>query len=203
MKLTFIKRIMAAMALLFIANIALAASSPVPMLQATANKIIAELKKNKADLRSNPRISYRIVTNYLVPLVDKDAMAQQVLGRNAWRKATDVQRKEFIIQFQILVVRTYASAIAQFTNETVKFMPQRNSARSLTMVKSKIIRQGRPAINVNYRLTREGSNWKIVDFSVDGISLVESFKSQFSSIYAQRGMSGLLASLKQHNQKNS
>lgn len=180
------------------------AAEPVSLLQNTADQMISALKAHKADLRTNPKVSYQIVNQYLVPLVDQDTMAQAVVGRNAWQSATSSQRTAFIEQFRKLVIRTYAAAIAEFTNETVKFMPFRGDLQSpIITIKSKIIRANAPSIAVNYTLAARGNSWKVIDFSVDGISMIQSFKSQFQSELASRGLDGLIQSLKAHNQKKN
>lgn len=180
------------------------ADSPLTRLQTTANQIIQELQKNKANLRTNPRISYNIVTKYLVPLVDEDTMSQAVVGRNAWNSATSSQKAEFMQQFQILVVRTYAAAIAQFSDEQIQFRPLRGFQEGQTSVTiySQIVRNNAPAIPVSYNMVLRGKRWFIVDFSVDNVSMVQSFKSQFQSQLSQGGLPQLIASLKEHNSLN-
>ena len=205
MKKIFSKIVLGFMASALLMTSAFAASSPIPQLQSTANTIIAQLQANKASLKNNPNIAYNIVTQYLVPMVNQQYMAQAVLGRNAWNNATAAQRSAFIAQFKILVVRTYAAAFSQFTDEQVKFMPIRGNidGQSMLQVQSQIVSSSRPPINVNYNLMLSGSSWKIIDFSVDGISMIQSFSSQFAGVLAQSGMNGLIQTLTAHNQKNS
>lgn len=199
------KNIVTAFLCLFLSVLSLPAwaAEPVQMLQTTADQIIAALKAHKADLKSNPKVSYRIVNQYLVPLVDQDTMAQAVVGRNAWQSATSSQRVAFIEQFRKLVVRTYAAAIAEFTDETVKFLPYRGdtSHTPIINIKSKIIRSNAPSISVNYTLAARGTSWKVIDFSVDGVSMVQSFKSQFQPQLSSEGLAGLITRLKAHNQQ--
>jgi phospholipid transport system substrate-binding protein len=181
-----------------------ASSSPIPMLQNTADQVISVLKAHKNQLKNNPNISYNAVVHYVVPVVDQQAMAQAVVGRNAWGKATSAQRTEFIKEFRILVTRTYASAFSEFSNERVVFQPIRGSVnQSMLQVQSKIISNVRPSVDLNYTLVNHGAGWKITDFSVDGISMIQSFRSQFLSTLAQSGMSGLIQELASHNKKLS
>ena len=74
------------------------------------------------------------------------------------------------------------------------------SGKSRVQVSSRIIQPGGPSIPINYRLVKRSSGWKVYDMSVDGVSLVQSFKSQFANEISQGGMSGLLVSLNKHNQ---
>lgn len=205
MKRSIVKWLMSILFLTVLANNVLAASSPIPMLQNTANQIITQLKANQAHLKSNPSIAYNIVTKYLLPMVDQQAMAQQVLGRTAWNSASATQRSQFITQFRTLVVRTYAAAFSQFSNEKVQFQPIRGgiAGQSVIQVQSTIISTARPPISVNYNLALNGGSWKITDFSVDGVSMIQSFNSQFQSVLAQSGIDGLIKSLTAHNQKSS
>jgi phospholipid transport system substrate-binding protein len=83
----------------------------------------------------------------------------------------------------------------------VKFYPLRpgdiNDGR--VQIKSEILQSGGPAIPVNYRLLQEGDAWKVYDITVDGVSLIQSFRSQFASELSQGGMTQLLAALNKHN----
>lgn len=181
-----------------------AAESPLPTLQNTANKIITELQQNKVNLRTNPKISYQIVTKYLVPLVDQDTMAQSVIGRAAWKSATSSQKLYFIKEFKTLVVRTYSAAIAQFSDEKIEFKPLRGNLaqQKQVIVYSQIIRNNAPAIPVSYTLNNYNGRWMIVDFAVDNVSMVQSFKSQFQNELNNKGLDALIASLKEHNTRN-
>jgi phospholipid transport system substrate-binding protein len=167
--------------------------------------MIAELRSHRASLKSNPNIAYNLVMRRLLPLVDQQAMAQAVLGRNVWASASGSQRQAFIREFRSLVVHTYAAAIAQFSNEEVQFLPERGDTGALRNVKTRIISHGsgRPPINVDYRLQWQSSGWRIIDFSVDGISMVQSFRAQFASQLGQAGLNGLIARLAAHNQRSS
>ncbi|MGE3920160.1 MAG: phospholipid-binding protein MlaC [Gammaproteobacteria bacterium] len=184
-------------------TLSFAASSPVPELQATANKIVAELKSNQNQLATNPKIASNIVTQYLLPLADQQGMAQAALGRAAWKSATPTQRTEFVNQFRTLIVKTYAAAFSHFKDQKVEFLPLRGqlAAQNNITVQSKIISSQRPPVTVTYNLVNQGGHWKVRDFSVDGISMIQSFNSQFTSQLAQGGIAKLIETLKQHNAK--
>lgn len=102
-----------------------AQNSPIPILEQTANNIISVLKENKSSLKSNPDIIYKAVETHLLPIVDVHGMSRSVLGREAWNKATDLQRTQFSKAFTHLVIRTYSSPLAQYSNENVQFLPLR------------------------------------------------------------------------------
>jgi phospholipid transport system substrate-binding protein len=189
---------------LFFCTLVWAISSPVDLLQTTSNQLIATLRQNQATLKTKPQIVYGIVNQILLPHVDLINMASGALGREAWMQATPEQRQAFTHQFSILLIHTYASALAQYTNERVDFLPLRGDFTQQTRVQvdSQIIREAGPPINVSYRLMQKGGAWKLYDFSVDGVSMVESFRSQFVAELQQTGLTGLINKLAQHNMQN-
>jgi phospholipid transport system substrate-binding protein len=184
-------------------GVLLAASDPVAQLSQTADQMITALKSNKAAIKGNPSMVEGLARNILLPQVNVELMAKLALGRDGWNKATDQQRAEFTNAFTTLMIRTYASAFSAYTNETVKFFPLRpgdmNDGR--VQVKSEILQDGGPPIPVNYRLLQQGDAWKVYDITVDGVSLIQSFRSQFANQLSQGGMDQLLAALNQHNAK--
>ncbi len=180
-----------------------AISSPLDLLQNTSNQLISALQQNQATLKTKPHVVYEIVNQILLPHVDLINMSSRALGRDTWLRATPVQKQAFTQQFTILLIRTYASALAQYTDEKVNFLPLRGGFNGQRVqIDTNIIRDSGPAINVSYRLMRVNDQWKLYDFSVDGISLIQSFRSQFAEELQQRGMDGLIQELAQHNAQN-
>lgn len=195
----------ALLSLCFWINVVGAVNSPVELLQTTSNHLIAQLQRNQAKLRNNPRAVYSIVNQILLPHVNLNYMSSRALGRDAWMKATPYQQRAFIQQFTTLLVRTYSSALAQYNNERVVFFPLRadfTNARAV-QVNSRILRSSGPAIDVSYRLMNQAGQWKLYDFSVDGISMVESFRAQFVQELQQGGLNGLIRKLAIHNGQRS
>lgn len=170
-----------------------AQNSPVPMLQDSANQILATLKQNQAGLKKNPQIIYQAVEKHFLPKVDVTGMSRSVLGRVAWTKATASERAQFAQAFTRLVIRTYASPLAQYTDETVKFMPVRGSLDGRFLkVSSVIVRSKGNNIPLNYSLVSAGGQWKIYDLSVEGVSLLQSFRSQFAQVLQNSNMQDLI-----------
>lgn len=189
--------------LLFLGVFAFAASSPVPVLEKTANQLISKLQQNKSKLKKQPSLINSLVKSYILPHVAQEQMARSVVSRANWANASSGQRQQFIAQFRKLVVRTYASAFSNYNNETVKFRPLRRGQlnQSYMKINSIILRPGGPSIPVTYAVAKKNGAWLITDFSVDGVSMVSSFKSQFASLDTGKGLSSLTAILKKHNSK--
>ncbi|GAB4392438.1 MAG: ABC transporter substrate-binding protein [Gammaproteobacteria bacterium] len=176
---------------------------PIVNLEQVANQVIAELKTNKATLKTNPQVVYRIIDRLLLPHVDTLVMSRAALGRDAWIKASADQKRRFAKEFTRLVVRTYASALANYTDEKIEFKPLRENyhGKQRLQVESYIIRSDGPRINLNYRLILSKNQWKVYDMSVDGVSLLRSFRNQFADELSRNryNIDNLIEQLAQQN----
>lgn len=175
-----------------------AQSSPVPMLENSASQILETLKQNKATLKTNHQIIYQAIEHYLLPNVDVSGMSRSVLGREAWNKASAVERKAFTQAFTQLVIRTYASPLAEYSGETVKFLPLRLSAETrFIRVNSVISRPNGQTIPLSYNLVSKNGEWKIYDLSVEGVSLLQSFRTQFGDVLHNSSIQDLITEMRQ------
>lgn len=187
-----------ALSFLVVFSFGVYASSPGEVMDQTANQMISALEKNKARLKSSDGVIYSIVQRTLIPHIDLNRMAGSVVGRDYWSKASASQHQTFIREFTKLVISTYAAALASYDGDQVKFHPTRADG-STVVVNSIIIRKNGQKIPISYNLVREGETWKIYDFNIENISMVQSYRSQFSDILASSGMNGLMQKLISHN----
>lgn len=186
---------------LLVGQTVFAASSPMNIMEQVTAQTLSTLQQNQASLHSNPKVVYGIIYRILLPHVDMQEMSRVVLGREVWMSASSNEKQRFVGQFKLLLVRTYSTALAAYKNETVKFMPLRgyNSNNSRVQVDSMILQQGGPSIPVSYRLVLKGGQWKLYDLIVDGVSLVESYRAQFTDAIAQSGLESVINQLAQKN----
>ncbi|KTC67759.1 toluene tolerance protein Ttg2D [Legionella birminghamensis] len=177
-----------------------AQASPMPMLESTANQILATLKQNKANLKNNRQLIFQAVEQHLLPNVDVAGMSRSVLGRQVWNKASAAERAQFSKAFTQLVIRTYASPLAEYTDETIKFLPIRGAGDGrFIRVNSLIIRSNGNNIPLSYSLVAKNGQWKIYDLSVEGVSLLQSFRSQFAQALQNSNIQDLI---RQMNEKS-
>lgn len=173
----------------------LAMESPhqaVDKLQQTAQSLISELNAKPVYWREHPQALQALVKRQVMGHIDQQALAQQVVGRRAWFQATPAQRQAFMDCFANTVIKTYSAAMTSSTNPRVTFLPIRETqTRSLIRIRSRVQADEHPPVTVIYQLQSTPTGWKIVDFSVDGISLVNSYRAQFSSVLAQHGLGTL------------
>lgn len=189
--------------LLFFCSFASASTSPLISLQDIANKMISELQQHQSQLKNNPQLINQIVNQQLIPHIDVDRMAGSVIGRHYWQTATLAQRKLFIREFEKMVVSTYSMALSFYDKDQIKFRPlqSRVANQKEVNVESVILRRNGQRIPISYNLVNNGRQWKVYDFSIEGISLVQSYRSQFSGILAQGGLAALLKRLVANNRR--
>lgn len=200
------KKIIAGLILLVSASFVFADNTPDPMimLKQTTDTLLASLQANKTKLKADPAYVYSIVNQVLLPKVDVNIMSMSVLGRNAWAQATPGQRQQFTKAFTTTVVKTYASALNAYTNETIQFYPIRGGyqGKQILQVNSQVVRRNGPPVPVSYSLVLQNGQWRVYDLNVEGISLLQSFRSQFASQLAQgQTIAQIIANLQAHNAK--
>ena len=195
----FSSLVMGFMVLTVLPQTTAAQGDPVSLLQSIANRMIASLKANQTTLKQNPRLVYSLAYKIIVPHADLDEMSKRVLPPQTWNSATPSQRKQFKSEFTNLLVRTYAPALAEYKDQTVRFFPVRGGQGNTVRVNSQIIRTDGPSISVNYSLVSSGGGWRLYDMTVEGVSMLQSFRSQFSDQLAKGDMASLIRVLKQHN----
>lgn len=185
------KALIVSIALLMISVVSFADPAPLNMLKEVSTQMINSLESRKGNLNSHA--IDQIVHQVLLPHVDLESMSRSVVGRNHWMQATAQQKEQFKHSFTNLVIQVYSAPLSKYNGETIEFKPMRDSASNQRVqVESIVIRKNGQRIPVSYRLIQNNGSWKVYDFSVEGISMISSYRSQFSNILEQGGMSALL-----------
>lgn len=120
-----------------------------------------------------------------------EEMARQSLGRH-WNDLSAGQRSEFVSLFTDLLERTYINDIEAYKEgQEIQYGAERVDGDQIE-VPSTVLTEARDRIPVNYRLLKTANGWQVYDLVVDGVSLVQNYRSQFSHIIEQQGYSTLL-----------
>jgi phospholipid transport system substrate-binding protein len=139
-----------------------------------------------------------LVDTKVMPYVDFQRMTASAVGRY-WRQATPEQQKRLQEEFKILLVRTYSGALAQVKDQTVQLKPMRSSPEDTeVVVRSEVRGKGDP-IQLDYRLEKTPTGWKIYDVNVLGVWLVENYRNSFAQEIGANGVDGLIAKLAERN----
>lgn len=155
-------------------------------------------------VRQDERQLEKLVLTELVPHIDFRVSANLVLGSH-WNEASEAQREAFIGEFQAFLVRFYTSALASHVDSkaipldimTFRDEPRVKDARQV-FVRSYVAQADGPEVAVEYRMFwREA--WKVIDVSVAGISMVQNYRSNFTTTVKQQGLDALIAQLQERN----
>jgi phospholipid transport system substrate-binding protein len=124
------------------------------------------------------------------------------VGAN-WRRATPEQQERLTDEFKTLLVRTYSGALASYRDQTIEFRPLRAKPDDTDVtVRSQIRQSGAESIAIEYDLAKTGSQWKVYDVRINGISLVATYRTTFAEEVGNRGVDGLINLLSQKNRQS-
>lgn len=143
-----------------------------------------------------------IVNAKVMPHVDDARLTSSAVGRY-WRRASPDQQERLREEFRQLIVRIYASALAQVNDQTVQVLPRRGSqGATRSIVRTRTQGQGE-AIRIDYRLIHSAEGWKVYDMSVLGVWLAQNYRSSFAREISAHGIDGLIQRLTEKNRTNN
>ena len=173
--------------------------TPPQLIESMSNELIRDVQQDPKLRSGNPEVVMQFVEQKILPNVDFEKITQSAVGRY-WREATPTQRTALETQFKQLLVYTYAGAVRQIKDQKVKLLPYREPANAQSVtVRTRVINNGEP-LQLDYRLEQTSGGWKITDVNVMGIWLVDNYRSVFAQEIGQKGIDGLIATLKEKNQ---
>ena len=168
---------------------------PEDVIKATAESVLNRIKEDREGLGADPARLYQLVDEKVVPHFDFPRMSQWVLGKN-WKGADLELKKRFILEFKNLLVRTYATALLEYSDQTITYFPVGNSdPAKLVTVKTEINQPGSVPTPITYKMHAKDGNWKVFDVSVDGVSLIATYRASFASEIRQNGLEALVNDL--------
>jgi phospholipid transport system substrate-binding protein len=168
---------------------------PSELIDQCAQKMLKALNANRAAYRKDPTKIHALVDEVLLPHFDTEYSARMVLGTH-WRTATAEQRRAFIDAFYQSLLENYGAALAEFTGDRMKVLPFRGDlATGKATVRTEVKRNDGTRVPVNYTLRKTEQGWKAWDVSIEGISYVKNFKTQFGSEIDQKGLDAVIKRL--------
>jgi len=190
--------------LLMVATVCVAADNgnePLELVQQTSVKMIDAIKKNRDAIDKDKNRLFDLVEEIVLPHFDFERMSKLVLGKY-WRRASDEQRREFTAEFRFLLVRTYATAMLEYTDQKITYLPMRaDPGASEVVVQTEVDQDGGFPIPIDYKMFKnDQGQWKVYEVAIDGVGLVINYRSSFATeIRGKEGLDGLIKTLKQRN----
>jgi phospholipid transport system substrate-binding protein len=192
-------RLFALIAALLVAGTALAQEAPDQLVRMVTLEVVGLITKDKEIQAGNTRKVIELVDAKVLPHFNFASMTALAVGQN-WGKATPEQKKRLSEEFRTLLVRTYASALAAYSDQKFDFRPLRAKPTDTDVtVQVRIVQQGAQAVSLDYGMEKTASGWKVYDVMVGGISLVANYRSEFNNQIRDSGIDGLINNLQAKN----
>lgn len=204
-----LRRTLARLAALFVSATLLAApavhaadESPDSLIKRVSSEVLDNIKSDKSVQAGDMSKVMALVDSQIMPNVNFTRMTAAAVGRS-WRQATPEQQKKLQDEFKTLLIRTYSGALAQVKDQTINVKPLRAAAADTeVVVRTEVLGRGDP-VQLDYRLEKVGTSWKIYDLNVLGVWLVETYRTQFAQEINAKGIDGLIASMAERNKSNA
>jgi len=183
---------------------ACAQEAPDQLVKQVAEDVLKIIEQDR-ELRSGSQSKMaQLIEEKIVPHFDFERMTRLAVGRN-WRQATPQQRTQLVDEFRILLVRSYSTAYSAYKQIEVEVKPLRmrptdEDVQVRTQIK---VPNGAQPVNVDYSMFKAGDTWKVYDVSVDGVSLVTTYRNTFAEQVRQGGIDGLIKALAEMNSANA
>lgn len=186
-----------------------ATPAPHEVLEKMAEQMLGALRADQAKIKQDPTHLHGLMERILVPNVDFISGSKWVLGKY-WRQASKAQKIEFIREFRTLLVRFYSSALSEYISrddavipdKLLTFHPARQGPDATEVtVRSEVHPPNGKVVPVHYHMHRTSKGWKVYDVTVQGVSMVTTYKTSFTTEIRANGIDGLIQSLKDRNDK--
>lgn len=178
--------------------------APDALVRDTAQEVVTIIKQDTDIKAGNQQKLLALVDAKILPNFDFVRMTQLAVGKY-WRQASDTQKQALVSEFRNLLVRTYTKAFMLYRDQQIEVAPVKLTPEDDEVtVKMRIVKAGAPqATAVDYQLKKKPEGWKVFDVTIEGVSMVTSYRGTFASEINQSGIDGLIKTLVDSNAKAS
>jgi phospholipid transport system substrate-binding protein len=172
---------------------------PDVLVKSVTTEVVEIIAKDK-EIRSGDRAKLiQVIDAKVLPHFNFGSMTQLAMGQN-WKSATPEQKKLLVESFRTLLVRTYASALAAYSEQKFDFRPLRAKPTDTDVtVQVRVIQPGAQPVPIDYSMEKTAAGWKVYDVSVGGVSLVANYRTEFAAAVRNSGIDGLIKELQAKN----
>lgn len=173
--------------------------APDALVKSVTLEVVDLIAKDK-EIQSGDRAKLiALIESKVLPHFNFTSMTALAMGQS-WNKATLEQKKTLTQEFRTLLVRTYASALAAYSDQKLDFRPLRAKATDTDVtVNVRVLQAGAQPVPIDYNMEKTSSGWKVYDVMVGGVSLVANYRTEFSNVVRESGIDGLIKNLQTKN----
>ncbi len=177
--------------------------APDILIKNTANEVLTIIKQDKDIQAGNQAKVFNLIDAKVLPHFDFNRMTRLAVGKS-WNNASASQKEALIKEFRTLLVRTYATSLASYKDQTIEYKPLRAEANANEVtVNTQIKQAGAQPIPIDYSMEKTEGGWKAYDIIIDGVSLVTNYRSSFAAEIKKSGIDGLIQTLAAKNQQET
>lgn len=168
---------------------------PQELIEKVSQDLLREIDANRAALNADPAKLRALVDRVVLPSFDADFSAKMVLGKY-WRTATEQQRQRFVDAFIQSMMRKYGNALLEFTADRLAILPFKGDPTAdRATVRTEVKRDNGTPVPVNYTLHTTPKGWKAWDVTIEGISYVKNFRTDFGAEIEAKGLDAVIERL--------
>ena len=172
---------------------------PDQLVKTVTLEVVDLIAKDKEIQSGNRAKLIGLIDAKVLPHFNFTAMTALALGQS-WNKATPEQKKRLTEEFRTLLVRTYASALAAYSEQKFDFRPLRAKPTDTDVtVQVRVLQAGAQPVPIDYSMEKTAGGWKVYDVMVGGVSLVANYRTEFNNVVRQSGIDGLVKDLHAKN----
>ncbi|MDB4443983.1 ABC transporter substrate-binding protein [bacterium] len=177
----------------------LSAGEPTEKIKQTTEKLVAILSDEALKAPEKREEKKKMIREVVDERFDWEAFSRRSLGRH-WKKMTEEEKKTFVSLFGEILEKAYMARVGDYSGEKMSFEEEIVDGK-YALVLAKIMTEKYGEIPVKYRVRKRGDNWLIYDISVQGVSLVNNYRSQFNNILMKSSPQELIKRLQEKLEK--
>ena len=172
---------------------------PDQLVKTVTLEVVELITKDKEIQAGNRAKLIELIDAKVLPHFNFAAMTALALGQS-WNKANPEQKRRLTEEFRTLLVRTYASALAAYSEQKLDFRPLRAKPTDTDVtVQVRVLQQGAQPVPIDYSMEKTAAGWKVYDVMVGGVSLVANYRTEFNNVVRESGIDGLIKNLSNKN----
>jgi phospholipid transport system substrate-binding protein len=199
MKRSLVLLIVALAALMLSPGSAFAAPSPLETIKPQVDRALEVLRDPALKADSAKAAKEKKIWEILDNVFDYTELSKRTLAQN-WKKFSLDQQKEFISLFGKLLGTVYMDRIIAYKDEKVVFGKVTQISDKTAEVQSEVTRSSK-SIPIHYRMILQNGEWKVYDVVIEGVSLVQNYRTQFREILTNKTPEDLLKTLREKTRK--
>ena len=170
------------------------AGVPLDTVKAHANSVLEVLRDPKLKGEAGRKIKEQRIQAAAEKLFDFVELSKRTLGLS-WNNFTPEQRKEFVQLFEGILKDAYVDKIIAYSNEQINFTKEVPLSETTVEVDSVVVTKG-AQVPINYRVIKKDNDWKVYDVVIEGVSLINNYRTQFREILGNNPPEKLLETLR-------